>query len=334
MSNEFIFCDKNNIIPKVKSKKSNKYDSLSNESTSSRSSEIVKNKDECLKCAPGKTYDGTTCFTLSDIKKLVTAYNMYYGDPKLYKGETKKHIKLSWDDKNKDERAYKKRLITELTNGLNDVCSDQMCWLRQKFISELNNDDRENIVNKTFRPDGPQGKFTWLNTINLDEVMKQYENYFKDFKYLGTVPSDFDSLDDEGYNLSKLDYKTMIKNGKTKYGVVINFDTHDQPGSHWVGMYIDFNTGDINYFDSYGDEPLPTIFEYMKNMGNIYKHIYDKEPKLNINKVRNQYKDSECGVYSINFIIRSLSGYDMKNIMKNVIDDDDINQCRDVYFNI
>ena len=50
------------------------------------------------------------------------------------------------------------------------------------------------------------------------------------------------------------------------------------------------------------------------------------------NKIRHQFKNSECGVYSMNFIIRLLHGESFDNIVENVTKDKDMNTCRQVYF--
>ena len=46
----------------------------------------------------------------------------------------------------------------------------------------LNEEDFDVIAKNTFRPDGPNGRFEWLNTIHIDDTMKQYENKHPDFK--------------------------------------------------------------------------------------------------------------------------------------------------------
>ena len=80
----------------------------------------------------------------------------------------------------RDIKNDKKHLVLQLTDRLKDVCDDQICWLKQDFIKELNDlDAQEN----TFRPEGPQGRFTWLNTTNIDDIMKQYENKYTGKKY-------------------------------------------------------------------------------------------------------------------------------------------------------
>ena len=314
-SNKFVFCDANNIVPKI--------DPKTNKSKTNDSKNNDPNID--CNCAPGKKYDETSCFSLEDLVDIVKAYNKHY---KLNGSD--KHIELSWEKSN-DKRKYKKHLVDELTKALEDICSDQMCWLKQKFMTKLDKKRFDDITKNTFRPKTPQGKFKWLNTINLDDVMKQYEEMYKDFKYLGTVPMDFDHIEKK-YNLSNINYKKMIDEGITKYGSVINFDNHDEDGSHWVGIFVNFSTGEISYFDSYGDEVPPKINDYMNNMVALYKKLCKKDAVKKVNDQRHQYKNSECGVYSINFILKSLSGKDMDDIFNNIVDDDNINLCRSVYF--
>ena len=67
--------------------------------------------------------------------------------------------------------------------------------------------------------------------------------------------------------------------------------------------------------------------------GNQYREKLIK--RLNFfqyNKKRHQYKDSECGVYSINFILRLLHGEKFDEINGVRLPDDDVNKCRGTYF--
>ena len=50
------------------------------------------------------------------------------------------------------------------------------------------------------------------------------------------------------------------------------------------------------------------------------------------NKIQHQFKNSECGVYSINFIIRLVGGETFDDITKNITNDDFMNGCRNTYF--
>jgi len=150
-----------------------------------------------------------------------------------------------------------------------------------------------------------------------------------------------------------------IKNKKypiTTIGIVPNLDEHWQGGSHWVAVYANLLNGTIYYFDSYGYRPEPKLraivkrigeWKYKKDTGKQVdidveqwmtennKNLNEIEKKYDIrySTIRNQYKNSECGVYSMNFIIRLLNGSKFDNIVKEKLDDDVVNQCREIYFN-
>ena len=112
-----------------------------------------------------------------------------------------------------------------------------------------------------------------------------------------------------------------------KIGIVFNLDEHWQSGSHWVALYCNLEKSQIFFFDSYGKRPEKRIRDLVKKISRWChnKHnckvtcsISDNsesymrknsknniEDKLNVeyNRNRHQYKNSECGVYSLNFIM-------------------------------
>jgi hypothetical protein len=299
-----------------------------------------KLKQEDTKCAPHAKYDHKSCFSLESLIKMSLAYN-------------DKIKKKKMEGKLIDIKQDKKHLVLELTNRLKDICDDQICWLKQDFVKHLNDID---INDKTFRPIGPQGQFTWLNTTNINEVMKQYEHTYPEFKFYGALPIDFDSINE--YGIRKLDFNNLIKNNINKLGFVFNFDEHWQSGSHWVAMFVNLLDTQIYYFDSYGKRPkkrirnlVNRIAKWCYNKHILYKDNYElsmteesfmhptnknyiekKLHKIKFNQNRHQYKNSECGVYSVNFILRLLKGENFEYICDNITKDDDINKCRDVYF--
>mgnify|MGYP003329459519 CR=1 FL=1 len=59
------------------------------------------------------------------------------------------------------------------------------------LVKQLDNDE---ILKNTFRPQGPSAKYGWLSTSNIDEVISQYEDIYKDFVFLGALPNDFEEL--------------------------------------------------------------------------------------------------------------------------------------------
>ena len=59
----------------------------------------------------------------------------------------------------------------------------------------------------------------------------------------------------------------------------------------------------------------------------------NKTLEIKINKVRHQYKNSECGMYCIYFITSLLDGKSFKNVVQTIVDDDTMNGKRDEFFN-
>ena len=163
------------------------------------------------KRCPGKTYHQGSCFTVDDLISLAEDYNKHHTST----------INI---------KRNKKYLLQQLTRKMKQEydCDDQTCWVEQKYVN------RE-IKDSVFRPVGPKKQFQWMSTSNIDSVMSQYENKYNDFQFYGAVPYDFEDL--EYLPTYKFDVKNILDN-INRIGMVINLDTHDKNGSHWVALYI------------------------------------------------------------------------------------------------
>ncbi len=285
-------------------------------------SDVCPKNDKDKKCAPGVSFDAGSCIKLNILIEMAKAYNNGAGDSK---------IKLHQNLEVLNPRKYKKYLVSEFNKRLGDKCETQKCWSEQSFIESMKKVARDELEKYTFRPDGPNGRFEWLNTININEVMEQYEKKNPDFKFIGAVPIDFDDF--ERFGIKNLNYNELLKGGKSKLGFVFNLDEHDQPGSHWVALYSNIQNGEIYFFDSYGTKPEKRIRALMRRLANFCKMGGGKKIKVDYNKTRHQYENSECGVYSINFIARMLRGDSFNEVCGSKIPDKKINKCRNVYFN-
>ncbi len=297
---------------------------------------ITKEIDE--KCAPSKKFNKGSCFSDDALKKIAIKYNEKYSD--------KININLQREE-----------LIDVLEDKLKDQCSEQTCWLRLNIVKELDNKD---IEENTFRPIGPDDRYEWLSTNHIDDVLEQYQKLNPKFVFLGTVPYDFEELRPLG--LHNLDFADLESKGKTEIGMVINLDEHWQSGSHWVGLYINLDKYQIYYYDSVGSKPGKKVKRFITRATKyLYFKKYKKELKIrdvvkklknqskyknneyinNIikggfdiryNKVKHQLDNSECGVYSIYFIERLITGDTFDNISNNIIRDEEINKRREIYF--
>lgn len=280
----------------------------------------ISNGDK--RCAPHITFDGMSCIQLHCLVDMARAYNDYHDD---------KQIKLNSKMETLNPERYKDYLIKQFEKSLGDTCTTQKCWTEQEFMTRLTERTQNEVLKYTFRPNGPEGKFEWLNTFNINDVMTQYEAKYKDFKYLGTVPMDFDSLPELG--IADLQFKDLHSAGYNQVGIVFNLDESGQPGSHWVGLYGNIEKGNVYYFDSYGTPPEPRVRKLMRRIDRQCKEFTKKyEGKAGHNHVRHQYKNSECGVYSMNFIIRMLEGEGFDTICKSKTSDDEIHRYRKKYF--
>ena len=300
---------------------------------------IKKSENEEQKCAPSKKFEQNSCFDIKGLKEIATAFNTYV-HMKIIKG--KKVITIT---NNKDE------MLQQIDDRLKDICDDQLCWLEQDFIKVIEHDKREELVDNTFRPDGPKGRFTWLSTVDINAVIDQYK-FHKNFKFLGTVPMDFATL--PALKIQNLNLDELYNNGVCKLGMVINTDEHYKSGQHWIALYADLSKKQIYFSDSYARVPEKRIRNFVAKIAiwmakkyNNYtepptatfmmentKNNIESLPGIDIryNQTRHQYKNSECGIYSMHFVLWLLEGNTFDKYSSTQITDDEINTFREKFF--
>lgn len=283
-------------------------------------------------CAP-KKYDSKndTCFTLDQLLELASAYNRHITKMKLKPNyETKRVTQANYIDpiKIKKNKSY---LLGELLKRFENECgNDQYCITQQNFMNEIVKEMREDFDNKVFRYEGPKKSKEWLSTDDIDKVLIQYEDIYPNFKFLGAVPSNCSDL--SFCQLHKLDYDDFLNNNLNQLGIIFNLDAYGQPGSHWVALYMDIKLGEIYFCDSNGHPPIDNIQRVIDQFIKYYEKKHNHEPLYKYNSNAYQTDNSECGIYSCNFIIRKLSGESFDSIVKNFLTFKQINACRNIYF--
>ena len=190
-----------------------------------KNNKTKKKKFHKIRCSPQTKKKEYTCYSDESLSKLKKFWNARHPDSKI-----------------KSNNSYE--IWQYLRNALENVCESENCWLKQKFISS--NLDKD-LLNYTFAPKSPEtwkkNKNTWLSSVDIEKVMKQYENAYSNFAFIGPSPIDFDTP--KIYNtcvwdeLCKFDLGYFLKKNKTKIGIIFNTDPHYKGGSHWVCMYID-----------------------------------------------------------------------------------------------
>lgn len=249
-----------------------------------------------------------------------------------------------------------------------DLPSKEWIWLKIKKITKIlntnmlpnmpqewckNKDKLEKAIekNKVFN-------LEWLSNEDIDNVLYNMENKYKKFKYLGTVPIDWQKTDydkciihkftrkniswvknDDNNNFCTFDLNDRSLKNKNIFAMVLNTDEHNKGGQHWFSMYIKLNesktSGTLFLYDS-ASSSQDTGGNYIKQ---LVKSI-QKKYNLTVyrNKVKSQIKsNSECGMYSMYFILSMLEGDNCNNdnscIDKNIKDDSGSLYIWNTYFN-
>lgn len=214
-------------------------------------------------------------------------------------------------------------------------CSTERCLVERAPIDRTR---KREILKKNFRPAMPEewkhDPDQWLDSNNIIDVMKQYEETYPHFKFYGANPIDFsapDPYDQKAASehkclnneICKINLKELLASGKTKLGFVYNLDPSNKGGSHWIASFTDIPAHKSYYFDSYGMKPPPQIARLLRSMT-----LQDPQMKLGYNARRFQYGDSECGMYCLYFIIRMLEGDDFKKFCRHALKDSEMLELR------
>lgn len=257
-------------------------------------------------CAPHiNPKNSGVCLKTQTLLEIINEYN---------RKNPNKHISKS---------GTKEDLWRRIKRAMNQSCEDNQVCIVKKLHPESSK-----IIPKYFKPKIPKGKYQWLSTIDINNVMEQYEKKYPNFAFVGAIPRDFFNIITKfgNENLKKLSKKAE------KIGIIFNTDPHYKSGRHWLAILIDIKGKSIEHFDSTGRPPIPEIDEFLKQIcNNAYMNLGIRLEKK-INNIQHQHKNSECGVYSCYFIIQRLNGRTFEDIIENVVSDDKMNKYRLEYF--
>jgi hypothetical protein len=230
------------------------------------------------------------------------------------------------------------KLRSSIENKLDLKTEDKVHELSFVKALPLDEKKKKELIKKYLRPPMPEDwksdNDKWLNSNDITYVMEQYEEAFPKFEFMGPYPIDFaapDPYKKDGTclinEMCELRVSSALKEGTESIGIVYNLDPHYKGGSHWVAVYIDLKNHKTYYFDSYAIEPPKQIATFMK-----WLTTQDKEMKLFYNGNRFQRQNSECGMYSMYFILRMLAGDDFQSFSRTKPPDSFMLDLRDWIF--
>lgn len=285
-----------------------------------------------------------SCLTADALHMLKKSFNAHYPDKKIETDEPKQ----IWEN---------------LHNKIPE-CDKETCWLNSIPDKKLQNKLKTELFTPFQPTEWKHNKNAWLSNYDIDAVLKQYQRTFHPvFISLGPSPIDFDDKKTDGQcvwnELCKFSLSTEYKKGVRKIGIIYNLDNHRGPGTHWVSMFIDLSEDEdkgekpfIFYFNS-TSQPMPKrihdLIERLQKQWVEFKGT-TKGTKFQVYKntrVKHQQSNSECGMYSLFFIItcltrktdlkpeKILTTNDLVELFsgKHRIDDKYVAKFREIYFN-
>lgn len=280
-----------------------------------RKNKTEKRRLTSMNCSPvvKKTrVNEHTCFTPDILMNIRNAYNKNHPDSAIHDTNAKR---IWW--------ALKEKLD----------CQKEDCWLEQLSDPIMKARIRKFIFAPKQPPEWESNPDEWLSNFDIEDVVKQYEASHPTFKLIGPTTIDFDTRlpEKDGKcvleDLCQFDLARFIKAKRTKIGIVFNLDRHDQSGSHWVSMFIDVDNQYIMFFDS-ADNPIPpeiwkkdikmkSVIVPGGNAGTLplVNRIMTQANTLGMRFTfysnrgnKHQKSNTECGMYSLFFIITMLTG--------------------------
>ena len=273
------------------------------------------------RCSPlGGSKKRRSCFPDESLLKLKNFWNLSYPTNKITSN---------------DANGIWKQLHQKMSN----TCDSENCWLEQPFIRDKIDTEMKQLFSPKHPGSWKKNPTEWLTNLDISNVLKQYEKKYKCFRFLGPFSIDFDAKNGMSCvadEMCKFNLSHYVKNKKHKIGFVFNTDPHYKDGEHWISLFINIKNAEIFFFDSAGDKIRPQIKEFVDRVTSQGKKI---TPQIHFNFDENapfthQRSTTECGMYSLYFIINMLCDKtDKKKLKTRRIPDSEMIKHRKIYFN-
>lgn len=282
----------------------------------------MKTSRKITNCYGGSEKRNGSCYSKEDLIKMRDIWNVSHPDKLIRTKNTEK-------------------IWNKFDNYLQHVCKSEACWLKQQFI---NKQIASNIFDTSFTPEKPSkwkiNPVEWLDSLDIEKVMHQYEDENENFEFLGPSPIDFDDKNDSGADrcvfegICDLNIQEKYANGIKHLGLIFNLDPHYKSGSHWVSLFVNLDKNYIFFLDTNGNYIPDEIKDLVKRIKYQCKTDLHKKMKFIDNAPRrHQNEGTECGMYCLYAIVSQLKGIHTPQwIKRNRIPDDKMKDFRDIFF--
>lgn len=259
---------------------------------------------------------------------------------------------------NKEINKKPNIIINKLANKCNcdsenNISNKELCIIKK--INNIDNNTKDCILYRYFKPEGDYDGNAWLNNTHIDiiqeQLYKKYSGYYYGFIHMidnvMISPNNMKCINHPVKSITELDFTKIINYGNDDlkwYGVVYNTDPSNKGGQHWFSILLNFSTKGtdldpymIEYFNSSGLD-IQNI-EFRKFLHNLaFKISYETNKKMIFKKITNIQHQSifsgNCGIYSLYYIWSRLEGVPIEtfNNPKKIITDKMMEHFRKVMF--
>ena len=177
--------------------------------------------------------------------------------------------------------------------------------------------------------------------------MRQYEEKYVEFSFLGVYPIDFAEQNTKGTctisDMCNFKVTDFINSGKKQFGIVFNTDKSTGPGQHWIALFCSLDPHSPKYgicfFDSIANKPPKEVLRFMLKVRNdvrdsVFFNKIETSFRGRYNVLQKQFKNYVCGLMSITFLIMCLrfQNETYKETCSRIGKDEEVNQSRDVLY--
>ena len=224
-------------------------------------------------------------------------------------------------------------------------CTTERCVLGT-LAPQLGEENVRQEVSSQLKVKGPTDG-ALLSNIDIDSVMQQWGAKWRDFyphkfnmvnyaRYSfrdGRVVTDSDSL-------AKISFADLFNRGFRTCACVINTDTYQGPGKHWMALFADARSTNpsipwtVEFFNSSGNAPQPEYVNWMEKTRSQMEEIVSiggTSIPIKVIKVahhRHQNSRSECGLYALFYIWARLNKVSYEYFQKNSVPDSNMFEFR------
>lgn len=232
-------------------------------------------------------------------------------------------------------------ILEELKKQLN-VKTESEIYAHNLFRKHIGSYKADSILKDKFVPSGPKDSTALLDNFNIDNTLNQWskgskKEFGRCFYHVPFQMIDFQEVKTE---LATLDIMSLSKNKFDCFGVVLNTDVSSGRGKHWFALFGDLKHSGtkadpyiLEYFNSSGYPPRTQVTVWMEKI----KHDLLRDQKKHIEIVyaahkQIQYSRTECGVWSLVYILSRLLGKPHNWIVKVGANDADMINFRSKLF--